>query len=298
MKHPPVSVTVATYNAEKWIEEVLNSLFGQTYPQNSIEIVVVDDGSSDATQEILNRLSLGHRNLKTIFQKNQKTAKAHTVGLEHCQGKYIFVLSHDAYAEPDWLEAAVSVFEESSTVGIVQGQVVAVREVSEPFAHTVEFTGFNRRFATVAIAYRARDLDLVGRYYLEDLSRYGDDAELAYRLLKQGARSVFIEKITARHEVVGESFWKSIKDAWGRRKFCLLFRLHPQARVFLHYGFLWGSKERYLRTLFWSLLFPLAVVAYYYDRKIGLKWMHLLLEEIVFFFALVWGSIRYRSVVL
>lgn len=298
LQQPPVSVTIATYNAEPWIEKVLNSIFEQTYPQELIEIVVVDDGSTDTTREILQGIATGHRNLNLIFQENQGTAAAHTTGLKNCRGEYTFVLSHDVYAEPDWLESVVEIFEENPQVGIVQGQVVAVREMTEPFAHTVEFTKFNRSFGTVAIAYRARDLDLVGRYYLGELSRFGDDAELAYRLLKHGAKSVFLEKVTARHKVVPEPFWKSIKDAWGRQKFCLLFKMHPQARAFLRHGFLWGSQERYLRTLFWPLLFPLAGLVYFYDRKIGLKWLHLLLEEIVFFFALVWGSVRYQSVVL
>jgi len=298
MKKPSISITIATYNAERWVENCLNSIFTQTYPQELIEIVVVDDGSTDRTREILRELASGHRNLRLIFQKNQGTAAAHTVGLKSCRGKYIFVLSHDCYAEPNWIESVVEVFEENPRVGIVQGQVLPTREVTEPFSHYVQFEKFNRSFPTVAIAYRARDLDLAGRYYLEELSRYGDDAELAYRILKRGAKSVFLEQLTARHEVVPEPFWKSIKEAWGRQKFCLLFKLHPQARIFLHYGFLWGSKERYLHTLFWPLLVGLAGLAYFYDRKIGLKWLHLLLEELVFFFALIVGSVRYRSVVL
>jgi len=298
MAKPFVSITVAAHNAEKWIEQCLNSLFIQTYPQDSIEIVVVDDGSTDRTREILQGLAGGHRNLKLIFQENKGTAVAHTTGLKNCQGKYIFVLSHDCYAEPNWIESVVEVFEENPYVGIVQGGVKATRKVSEPYAHVVEFEKFNRSFPTVAIAYRARDLDLAGRYYLEELSRYGDDAELAYRMLKRGAKSVFLEQLTARHEVVPEDFWKGLKETWGRQKFCLLFRIHPQARAFLHFGFLWGSSERYLHTLFWPLLMLVAGLAYFYDRKIGLKWIHLLLEELVFFFALVWGSVKYRSILL
>ena len=298
MKQPRVSVTIATYNAEKWIEHCLSSVFVQTYPQELMEIVVVDDGSTDNTLRILQGLVGGRRNLKIIPQENQGTAAAHTAGLKNCQSKYVFVLSHDAYAEPNWVESVVEVFEENPYVGIVQGEVKATREVTEPYAHCVEFDKFNRSFATVAIAYRARDLDLSGRYYLEELSRYGDDAELAYRILKSGAKSVFLKQLTARHEVVPEPFWKSIKEAWGRQKFCLLFKLHPQMRSLLHYGFLWGSAERYLHTLFWPLLMLLAGATYFYDRKISLKWLHLLLEEVVFLFALVWGSIRYQSVVL
>lgn len=298
MKQPQISVTIATYNAEKWIEQCLHSIFEQTYPQELIEIVAVDDCSTDRTKEILQKLSTGHRNLKLILQENKGTAAAHTTCLKNCQGKYVFVLSHDCYAEPDWVESVVEVFEENPQVGIVQGQVKTTRKVTEPFAHFVEFDKFNRSFATVAIAYRARDLDLAGRYYLEELSRYGDDAELAYRMLKRGAKSVFLEQLTSRHEVVPEPFWKSVKECWGRQKFCLLFKLHPQMRSFLHFNFLWGSKERYLHTLFWPLLMLLAGLSYFYDRKIGLKWMHLLLEEIVFFFALIWGSVRYGSVVL
>lgn len=298
MGKPLVSITIATYNAQEWIEKCLNSLFEQTYPQELIEIVVVDDGSTDKTREVLQGLAGGRRNLKVIEQNNRGTAVAHTTGLKNCQGKYIFVLSHDCYAEPNWLESVVDVFEENPQVGIVQGKIKAVREVTEPFAHVVEFESFNRSFATVAIAYRARDLDLAGRYYLEELSRYGDDAEIAYRILKRGAKSVFLEQLTARHEVVPEPFWKSIKECWGRQKFCLLLKLHPQARAFLHYGFLWGSKERYLHTLFWPLLMLLAGVTYFHDREISLKWLHLLLEEVVFFLALLWGSLRYQSLVL
>ena len=260
--------------------------------------MVVDDGSTDKTRELLQGLAGGRRNLKLVLQENRGTAAAHTAGLKNCQGKYIFVLSHDCYAEPNWIQSVVEIFEENPQVGIVQGKVVATRKTTEPFAHVVEFESFNRSFATVAIAYRARDLDLAGRYYLEELSRYGDDAELAYRILKRGAKSVFLEQLTARHEVVPEDFWKSIKEAWGRQKFCLLFKIHPRARVFLHYGFLWGSAERYLHTLFWPWLMVLAGAVYFYDRKIGLKWLRLLLEELVFFFALVVGSLKYRSLVL
>ncbi len=298
MKQPPVSITIATYNAERWIEQCLNSIFEQTYPQELIEVVIVDDGSTDGTREILQDLADDRRNLKIVEQENQGTASAHTTGLKNSSGKYIFVLSHDAYAEPNWAESVVEVFEENPQVGIVQGEVEAVRQVTEPFAHVVEFDEFNRSFATVAIAYRARGLDLAGRYYLEELCRYGDDAELAYRILERGAKAVFLEQLTARHEVVPEPFWKSIKEAWGRQKFCLLFKLHPKMRSFLHYGFLWGSLERYLHTLFWPLLMLVAGLTYFYDREIGLKWLHLLLEELVFFFALITGSFRYRSVVL
>ncbi len=298
MKKPPISITVATYNAQEWVERCLSSLFEQTYPQELIEIVVVDDGSTDGTREILRGLAGGRRNLKIVEQKNQGTAAAHTTGLKNCQGKYIFVLSHDCYAEPNWVESVLEVFEENPQVGIVQGHIKTTRKVTEPYAHYVEFEKFNRSFATAAIAYRARDLDLAGRYYLEELSRYGDDAELAYRILERGAKAVFLEQLTARHEVIPEPFWKGLKDAWGRQKFCLLFKLHPKMRPFLHYGFLWGSAERYLHTLFWPLLMLVAGLTYFYDREIGLKWMHLLLEELVFFFALIWGSIRYQSVVL
>jgi len=298
MAQPFVSITIATHNAEKWIEQCLNSIFSQTYPQELIEIVVVDDGSVDRTREILRGLSGGHHNLKIIEQANKGTAVAHTTGLKNCTGKYIFVLSHDCYAEPNWIESVVEVFEENPQVGIVQGKVKATREVTESFAHVVEFDKFNRSFATVAIAYRARDLDLAGRYFLEELSRYGDDADLAYRILERGAKAVFLEQLTARHEVVPEPFWKSIKEAWGRQKFCFLFKIHPKMRSFLRYGFLWGSLERYLHTLFWPLLMVLAGLAYFYDREIGLKWIHLLLEELVFCLALMVGSVRYQSIVL
>lgn len=282
---PKVSIVIATYNGEKTIEKCLESVLNQTYPREQIEAIVVDDGSSDGTVKIIKNFPV-----KLLRQKHRGTAAAHNRGIKKARGKYIFLLSHDCYAALDWVESAVEIFESDPKLGIAQGQVLPSREIKKPVVHCTTLDHLNRSFPTVAIAYRTEALNKAGRFFRKDLSRYGDDAELAYRILERGFAATFLDQPTAYHEVLPEPFFKGIKNAWGCYRFPLIFKLHPWARKFLHCRIFWGSRWRYLRILFWPVVF------------LGSLWsirrLHQTLWELVFSASLVFGSLRFRSVVL
>ncbi len=302
---PHITITIATYNAEKTVEEVLQSIQMQTYPQDKIEVIVVDDGSTDRTVEIVQQFT----NI-LIEQENKGTANAHTRGLKEASGKYIFVLSHDSYAAVDWVERSVKSFKKDSHLGIVQGPVrkkpshkgkqseALFPSRNKGIIHCTTFKHFNRSFPTVAIAYKAEALDKVGRYFREDLSRYGDDSELAYRILGAGYEYKFLDKPIAYHEVLPELYWKEIKNAWGCYRFPLIFKLHPWARKYLKLGFLWGSKWRYLRMLLWPFAGLRSLISILVNRQNGVKISHQFLWDTVFTVSLIWGSIKYQSIVV
>lgn len=105
-----VSVIVPVYNSEKYIKQCLESLIGQTY--NNIEIIAVDDGSSDQTSDILKRMGHVDRRLKLIFQENQGPSLARNSGLEACSGDLITFVDSDDYLEKDALEKLVAKFDD------------------------------------------------------------------------------------------------------------------------------------------------------------------------------------------
>jgi glycosyltransferase involved in cell wall biosynthesis len=68
-----ISVIIPVYNGERFIKECVESVLRQTYPSDKIEIIVVDDGSTDSTSSIL--LSYG-RNIKYIKTQNRRDSRA------------------------------------------------------------------------------------------------------------------------------------------------------------------------------------------------------------------------------
>lgn len=90
---PLVSVIMPVYNAEKYLCESLDSALGQTYP--SIEIIAVDDGSTDSCPEILARYAERYPSLKVLTQRNSGQTEARRAGLRHAQGEYIQYLDSD-----------------------------------------------------------------------------------------------------------------------------------------------------------------------------------------------------------
>lgn len=104
-----VSVIIPVYNAEKYINQCLDSIVGQTL--RDIEIICVDDGSSDRSLEILREYQERDDRVKVIEQPNGGAGAARNNGLRHATGEYLSFLDADDFFEPDMLEEAVAAAE-------------------------------------------------------------------------------------------------------------------------------------------------------------------------------------------
>ena len=97
MKMVKVSVIVPVYNVEDYLEKCLDSVIGQTF--EDIEIICVNDGSTDNSLDILNEYEKKDNRIKVISQENAGLAEARNVGMKHACGEYLLFLDSD-----DWLE--------------------------------------------------------------------------------------------------------------------------------------------------------------------------------------------------
>lgn len=97
-----ISIIIPSYNVEKYIKECLDSLINQTF--KDFEIIVVDDGSSDNTINILKKYQTMHSNIKIIQQENQYAGVARNNGMKHAQGDYLLFLDSDDFFDLDLLE--------------------------------------------------------------------------------------------------------------------------------------------------------------------------------------------------
>ncbi|MDE6404398.1 MAG: glycosyltransferase, partial [Lachnospiraceae bacterium] len=101
-----ISVIVAAYNIEAYIERGVRSICEQTY--RNLEIIVVDDGSVDATGQILDELAEGDARVQVIHQENGGLAHARNTGIARARGSYIGFVDGDDWIDPDMYEKLFS----------------------------------------------------------------------------------------------------------------------------------------------------------------------------------------------
>jgi len=90
-KNPKVSIIIPAYNAQAYIKDTLISCCKQSYI--NIEIIVIDDGSTDATLEVIK--GINSNKIIVISQKNQGVTAAREKGIRYCNGQYLFFLDSD-----------------------------------------------------------------------------------------------------------------------------------------------------------------------------------------------------------
>ncbi|EOU3901111.1 TPA: glycosyltransferase family 2 protein [Proteus mirabilis] len=109
---PLVSVIIPAYNAKKYLERAVNSVLNQSY--KNVEIIIVNDGSSDDTLSIIKKLSVLHKEIIFFSHENQGISKTRNKGIELAKGKYICFLDSDDTYEPDFLMMLLKETEENN----------------------------------------------------------------------------------------------------------------------------------------------------------------------------------------
>lgn len=98
-----VSVIIPVYNSEKYVEKCIRSVMNQTY--RDLEIIIVNDGSTDRSGEILEGLSAEDVRIHLLHQENSGVAAARNRGLEEATGKYLTFIDGDDYIAKDYIES-------------------------------------------------------------------------------------------------------------------------------------------------------------------------------------------------
>ncbi|MBB4892565.1 hypothetical protein FHS39_001576 [Streptomyces olivoverticillatus] len=124
MPGPDVTVIIAAYNAMPYVTRSVTSVLGQTLGADRIEVIAVDDGSTDGTAAELDRLAAGAPQLRVIHQPNSGgPAGPRNLGLDQAAGRYVFFLDSDDHLGPEALERMVTAADENGS-DVVLGRIV------------------------------------------------------------------------------------------------------------------------------------------------------------------------------
>lgn len=141
-----VSIITPCYNGERYLDRYFNSLLKQTYP--SVELIFVNDGSTDNTEKIA--LEFGEKlrekgyDFTYIYQENAGQSAAINQGLKIFKGEYLNWMDSDDYLPEGSVEKRVSFLEENPQIGLVVGRSVVVDDINYERIGLISETGMER----------------------------------------------------------------------------------------------------------------------------------------------------------
>jgi glycosyltransferase involved in cell wall biosynthesis len=108
-----MSIVIVNYNYDRYIADAIDSALEQSY--SSLEVVVVDDGSTDASREIIGRYG---KRISTVFQPNAGQGAAYNAGWRAARGEFVLFLDSDDVLVPDAIAKVVAAFEQSDAIKV------------------------------------------------------------------------------------------------------------------------------------------------------------------------------------
>ncbi len=126
-----IDVVIPIYNAENFLEETISSVASQTYPVN--QIILINDGSTDSSHNIIERLSNRYTNIKTYEQKNSGPSAARNKGILNSSAELIALLDADDVWEKNKLELQISCFLKNRNLGVAYCAYNVIDEQSNPY---------------------------------------------------------------------------------------------------------------------------------------------------------------------
>jgi cellulose synthase/poly-beta-1,6-N-acetylglucosamine synthase-like glycosyltransferase len=241
---PAVSIVVPVRNAERTVRDCIASLLQLEYPETRREVIVVDNGSSDATLSIIRGLPV-----KLVTEPRRGPSWARNAGINASGGDIIAFTDADCIAGTAWLRELVAGFQEDDGAWAVAGEVLA-------FAPETRAEHYMARrqdrwqaaalraprpyMVTANVAFRRQTFDKIGRF--DPRFPIGQDQDLSWRFFAAGLRCRYAPTaiVFHRHRRTTWAFFKQ-QLGWG----------YGAALLRRHHGLPWGigAELRELRQL-------------------------------------------------
>ncbi|MBC8444028.1 glycosyltransferase family 2 protein [Candidatus Woesearchaeota archaeon] len=218
-RFPLVSIIIPAHNEENTIAGTIESVLKLNYPRDKVEIIIINDGSTDDTKKNIEKITHSNRNRKIIFidQKNQGKAKSLNNALKIAKGEFFACLDADSFVEKNTLIKMIKFYNQNPHLAIV----TPAMRVKDPKTLTQKF----QRLEYLASMFMARLMGLLDVVYVApgpfslyrskiikklggfDINNLTEDQEIAYRVQKHhyGIKQCYNAYVhtTAPHNIKG-----------------------------------------------------------------------------------------------
>ncbi len=210
-----VSVIVPAYNEEKTISKTIKSLLNLDYPKDKLEILVIDDGSTDNTYKIAKQFE--SKNVKVYTKKNEGKGATLNFGLERCSGELVGALDADSFVARNALKHIIGYFTDKDVMAVTPSlKVYTPKSILQKIQMIEYLIGVFLRKAFAFLGsvhvtpgpfsiYRKFFFDAYGGY---DENNIAEDQEIAFRI--QSKKYIIENSETANVYTVSPSSFKSL----------------------------------------------------------------------------------------
>lgn len=271
MNKERISVVIPAYNTAQWLPRSLDSLLAQTH--QNLEIIVVDDGSSDDTRAVLEGYTAKYQNIRAIYKENGGVTSARLRGAAEAAGDWIGFMDADDYVEPQMYARLLALATENSADIAHCGHQIRFADGRIEYVHKSDRVRVqdHRTGLWELLDNREVSLSLCTKLYRRELFqgienwmdtsiRYNEDLMMNYYLFDRAKQSVF-EGVCPYHYILREdsASCKGISENYIfdpiRVRQILLERCAPE------------MKEDVRQALIRNLLFNFAQISVHKDRK-------------------------------
>ena len=216
-----VSIIIPVYNGEPHLDELIENLVNQTYKK--IEIITIDNNSTDNSLELLKVLSKGKTFLRIFSnKKNEGYCGGCNKGIENAYGEFLLFLSQDRIMNDDWIEKIVDEINKNEKTGCVIGKVEREGASSPEYGHSYDVYGAvlingspvesNLFFGGGTVLIRKKILDEIGGFDPEFFI-YQEDVDICWRIRLSGNKIKIVENAICQNKGGGisDTFYDSDK---------------------------------------------------------------------------------------
>ena len=207
-----VSVIIPVYNGSECLEATVKTILEQTY--SAVEIVLINDGSSDNSEQLIKALSEEHENIVALSKENGGGASARNYGLERANGEFVAFCDQDDFWLPTKLEEQIPLFANANTALVYCGSIARYttlnRDVTPGFEH--QFRGqlfhklvYENMFTCCTVVARKDAVLAVGGFDSERTLMGVDDWHLWLKMAREYEFD-FVEKHLAIHVFHGSNY--------------------------------------------------------------------------------------------
>lgn len=266
-----LSIVIPSFNSSNLLFRCLKSLEKQSVPKSDFEVIVVNDGSTDETVEMLTKFQLQtDLNLQWTTIINSGPGNARNEGVRISTGFWIGFLDADVVPRQNWVESAVKLIQKKPSAGAFEGRTeVNPLSCSTPFTHQTENLD-GGRYPTCNFLVRRNLAHFHPAYEIP----FREDSDLAFSILSSGFKIIFAPEMIVEHPPLSPSYSRPFAlarryyyDGLLARRFPYRYKLELDAHHFF------GIKIPHLKRKFYtffalSQIILLGKLLYDFDGKI------------------------------
>ena len=241
-----ISIVIPIYNAEKYLEECLNSIKNQTY--KNFEVIMVNDGSKDDSETICMNFLRSDSRFRYLKKENGGVSSARNVGLDNVEGDYITFIDADDWVDENYLDLLITTVEKNHSDIVVSSykqfnniDVFYLRAYSLQEKYLLNFERMNRDdFLTIfpklmstnvcfnnAVAKLFRK-ELVNDLRFDTSIKYGEDLDFYFRLYLNVDSVSYVDEPTYVYRMHGDSTTSNFNQEHAEQELSIFKQMHEK----------------------------------------------------------------------